>query len=321
MTDIYLSGRFTTSTKIEKDWLKRSGCKHRCFSFATVCPIKIQGLPQSKKVVEALAVCEKAKTKIMMDSGAFSLHVFRRALSKRTEKAKAKHSINIEALQEALFQAYVKYCKANKKKWEFYVTLDYAQDQEIIMAMQKKFLANGLKPTPVYHGDSDLDWLRKHKDMGHSFICIGGARLHPGKDGLRYYFDKVFNFGAKHNLKFHGLAFTSLDIITSYPFKSVDSSTWSQTAAYGMILLPDFRRGKFLNFHVSDKRSSNPHSHHEMSKKQKDALAETLKFHGFDLKKMETSEMERHDWNGYMMSNLEKFGVTQEPKRTWQNLL
>jgi len=321
MTNIYLSGRFTVNAAIEKAWLKRSGCKYRCFSFAVVNPEKIKGMPTSAKVVEALKVCETKKVKIMMDSGAYSLHVFQRAQAKRTANAKVKQAIDINALQQQMFDGYVKYCLANKDKWEFYVTLDFKTDQNIIMDMQKKFLAKGLEPTPVYHGDSDIDWLRKHKDMGHSFICIGGARLHPGKHGLRYYFDKVFNYGAKHNLEYHGLAFTSLDIITSYPFKSVDSSTWSQTAAYGMVLLPDFRRGKFLNFHVSSRRSSNKNTHHDMSKKQKDYMIELFKQHGFDLKAMHDSEVERHDWNGYLMSNLDKFGVKLDIKNTWENLL
>jgi hypothetical protein len=316
--DIFLSGRFTTNAEIEKAWLKISGCKHRCFSYAFVH--KPGGLQYNKRVEAALHLCEQQKINIMMDSGAHSLHVISRSTAKRGENAKKKQAISVVGAQEKMFEEYCRYVHANKHLWTFYVTLDYERKQSVIYNMQKKFHAKGLAPVPVYHGDSELLWLKKHKDMGHNFICIGGATLHPGKGGLKYYFDNVFNFGAKHGLEFHGLAFTSLDIIMSYPFKSIDSSTWSKIAAFGMIHFPDLRRRKFYNVHVSKKQTSNPNSVTHMTKIQKDALAVQLAEHGFDLKEMRDSEDARHNWNGYVMCNLDKFNITQEPKKTWESL-
>lgn len=320
-TQIYLSGRFTVGAAIEKAWLKRTGCKHRCFSFAFVCPVKIPGMAFNKKVAAALKHCEDSKVKIMMDSGAHSLHTIDRASAKRNVNAKKKQTMDITQLQKLMFDEYVKFCHAGKKKWAFYVTLDFKKEQSVIYQMQKDFAVQELAPTPVYHGDSNIDWLKKHLDMGHKFICIGGATLHPGKSGLAYYFDKVFNFGAKHGISYHGLAFTSLDIIMTWPFKSVDSSTWSRCAAFGMIVIPDIARRKFFNVHVSTRGSSNQNSMNHMTRSQKGELKELLATHDFDLKAMRSSEIERHDWNGFVMSNLAKFGVTQNSKRTWDNIL
>jgi len=157
--------------------------------------------------------------------------------------------------------------------------------------------------------------------MGHKYICIGGLRLHPGKKGRAYYFDKLFNFGAKHGLVFHGLAMTDLSTIMDWPFKSVDSSTWSRTAIYGMIMLPDVKRKKFINVHISERGSANLVTHHNMSQHQKDRFASIMKEHNFDFKAMHTSEVERHDWNGYVFSNLDKFGVVSKPKKLWGTLL
>lgn len=319
MTDIYLSGRFSVDAKIEKAWLKRTGCKHRCFSYAFVH--KEGALMYNKRVEAALHVCEKAKINIMMDSGAHTLIVMQKASKKRGEAAKRRQAFDIEAKRKHLFTEYCKYVKANSTKWAWYVTLDFKQDQKIIYAMQQAFAKEGLSPVPVYHGDSSLDWLRKHQDMGHNFICIGGAHLHPGKKGLDYYLDKVFNYGAKHGLEYHGLALTSLDIIMSWPFRSVDSSTWSRTAAFGMIVMPDVRRRKLFNIHVSDRNTSNPVTHHNMTTVQKEALSELMKNHGFDLSAMHTSVDLRHDWNGWVMSNLDQFGVIQTKKKTWGTLL
>jgi hypothetical protein len=318
MTNVYLSGRFTLNTKIEKDWLKRTGCKHRCFSFAFMNETKLIPGFFNKKVCQAFKVCSDAKIKIMLDSGAYSTHAYSLKTSRMVGDTSKR--LDIETLQKKWFDDYVKFCYLHKDKVTFYVTLDFKKNQPMIYDMQKQFQVKGLAPMPVYHGDSSLDWLSKHKDMGHNYICIGGLHLHKGKKGNKYYLEKVFNYGAKHGLVYHGLAMTSLDFIMTYPFKSVDSSTWSRTAAFGMLLLPDVRRRRFLNIHVSSRRSSNANTHHDMSKVQKDKLAEILKAHDFDLKAMKDSEIERHDWNGYVMSNLDKFGVTQQEKKRWGNL-
>src|ERR1700761_662392 len=244
--DIYLSGRFTVNKQIEKAWLKRTKCTCRCFSFAFVNPAKPVKGYFNKNCVGALHAAEEAKVKIMMDSGAFSLHGLTLKAKKQGATAQQK-SFDLNAIKELMYESYKQYCLENKKKWEFYVTLDFVKNQEIIMAMQERFLKDKLKPMPVYHGDSNLDWLSRHKDMGHSYICIGGLHLHKGSKF--HYLDKVFNYGAKHNITYHGLAMTNMATIIDYPFRSVDSSTWSRTAAFGMILIPDVRRKKFLNLH------------------------------------------------------------------------
>ncbi len=177
MTNVYLSGRFTIDAKLEAAWLKRTGCKYRCFSFAVLS--KELGLMYNKRVVAALDASEKAKTHIMLDSGAFTLHQFQVKSSKRSENAKKAQAIDINALQEKMFKLYCDYCKANKHKWDFFVTLDFVQKQEVIYAQQKKFLAAGLKPMPTYHGDAELDWLSKPTDMGHMYIAIGGKKWGP----------------------------------------------------------------------------------------------------------------------------------------------
>lgn len=50
---IYLSGRFTTDTKKELAFLKATGCKFRCFSFANVVEDQMwyqEGVAEALKV-------------------------------------------------------------------------------------------------------------------------------------------------------------------------------------------------------------------------------------------------------------------------------
>lgn len=325
MTNIYLSGRFSITAKKERAWLKRTGCKYRCFSFAVVDP---KGLNYAPEVAKALAMCEKKKINIMMDSGAHSLHVLTRSTKKRGTKAKAKQQISVDQLQQQMFRRYVKYCHANKDNWAFYVTLDFKRSQPVIYEMQKHFEHFGLAPMPVVHGESNLEyWIKKHYDMGHRYIALGGASFHRGT--LDYYFDTAFDLGEKLGIKYHGLAFTSLKMITYWPWESVDSSTWSRCAAFGQITLPDVRRMRFYNIHVSERHCPGlANSYNNMSRQNKARIDGMLKEHGFDIKAMRdgaNGEAERHDFNGYVYSNLQRFGLDWDKaamrKVTWESLI
>jgi hypothetical protein len=314
---IYLSGRFSISAKKEAEWLKRTGCKHRCFSFATVDP---KGVTYSKEVAAALAMAEKKKINIMFDSGAHSLHVLTRSSKTRGKKAAVKQSFDIDKLQRQMYKRYVHFCSMHKDRWSFFVTLDFKRDQKIIYKMQKQFLKDGLKPMPVVHGESDINyWIKKHADMGHKYIALGGASFHKGS--IDFYFDKAFELAEKLGLEYHGLAFTSLKYIVGWPWKSVDSSTWSRCAAFGQLVFPDFKNLRFYNVHVSEKQCDVKTSYNTMSKYNKDKLTRYLKDHGFDIKAMRDGskgEEERHNWNGWMYSNL--IQLMKEHGTDWNTL-
>lgn len=320
---IYLSSRFATSGEIETAWLKRTGCKYRCFAYANLDPT-FKSL-YSKRVLEGYQACLDNKIGIMMDSSAHSLHRLAEMSGVRSSKAEEKSKIDVVALREKMFELYTAYCKKNKKKWDFYFTLDYARHQPSIYEMQKRFHSVGLAPLPVYHGDVGLDWLLKYKDLGHDFIGIATSReLRPSYTRKRYFLDGVFNFGAKHGIKFHGLAFTSMAFMTFFPWYSVDSSTWTKCASFGLITVPNVERNIIGTLHVSEKKSK-AQSYNDLDAKHKSAVKSLVKEIGFDIKELATSTYARHDFNGYVFSNLDKLGLDFNKQKTkkiaWEGIL
>ena len=323
---IYLSGRFTTGTKIEAAWLKRTGCKYRCFSFANV--VKGQ-MWYNKKSVQALEVCEKKDIGIMMDSGAHSLHKIEAESMRRGSRASGKQTIDIEEEKDKMFKDYVSYVKKNKKKWDFYVTLDFIRHQPSILAMQRKFEGVGLRPVPVYHGDHSLDWMLRYE--GCDLFGIGIYRAFRGKGwrGTRFFLDQLFDFAAKHNFRLHGLAATSLSIMTMYPWWSVDSSTWSKSATFGCINYPDPDKNTIYNLHISERlTNSEVASYNTLQRKQQEMIEEHVKELGFDFKAMRRikgGEDERHNFNGWVFSNLDKVGIDftkqREKAASWERLV
>lgn len=301
---IFLSGRFDVGDSIEKAWLARTGCKYRCFTFANLDKVSTQ---YNKRVIESLKVCEDQKISIMMDSGAAGLHNIQRAMASRNRLAVQKHSIDTTQIAEDMFQRYVKYCLKNKSKWTFYVTLDFKKHQPTIFAMQERFEKEGLRPCPVFHGDSTIDWLNKYADKGYKLIGLGtlaSARSRHSPKTYRYFLEKVFDRAAKLNLNLHGLAITSLSLMTQFPWWSVDSASWTKTASYGSLLFPNVEKNTIENIHVSTRSSSSAHSYGKMSKRHQQHITEHIATLGFDIKELREDVKARHDFNGWVFSNL-----------------
>lgn len=324
---IFLSSRFVLDAEIERKWLKRTGCKYRCFSFASVDK---QSKDYNKNVAAALRVCEKRKVEIMMDSGAFTLHKLRKKTAQRGKSATAAQQIDIDQLGEDMFRRYVKFCQKHHHKWGFFFTMDFRIHQPTIYRMQKRFAKYGLKPTPVFHGDDSVDWLDRYRDLGVDLIGIANnynARSRANKKHFRHYLDKTFNHADKIGMRLHGLACTALSVMVQYPWDSIDSSTWSRNAIMGIIQIPNFEKLKMDLVHVSEAYSSaSPSSYNNMTRSHQQQIRETCRDLGFDLdllrRKDAAGARERHDFNGLIYANICKMPMGPEMRRTaWESLV
>jgi len=139
---------------------------------------------------------------------------------------------------------YVQYVhKYNSQLYE-YINLDVIFNPERTWDHQKYLESNGLKPIPVFHFGEDIKWLKKYMD-NYDYIGIGGL----GQDVTKakfiiYQGDPVFKLlgESKQEIKTHGFAVTSLDLMLRYKWFSVDSTTWVKHAAYGSVLVPKYNR-------------------------------------------------------------------------------
>ena len=105
--------------------------------------------------------------------------------------------------------------------------------------MERQGLTNII---PTFHMGEDEENLR-YFVANYPYISLGGlVGAHPKQ--LMIWLDRVWalyltNPDGTPKIKVHGFGLTSLPIMTRYPWYSVDSSTWVQWAANGMILMPD----------------------------------------------------------------------------------
>lgn len=143
---------------------------------------------------------------------------------------------------------YGKFMQAYGKYFDNYVTVDVIFNPELSWKVQR-YLEDqyGLRPMPVFHWGTDLKWLKQYLKAGYQYIGIGG--LGQEVTVMRYtgWADRVFAYlqAGTDPVSTHGFAMTSFELMTRYPWTSVDSSTWTVLAAYGKILVPHKRGGRY----------------------------------------------------------------------------
>ncbi len=184
-------------------------------------------------------------TRAFLDSGAFSYQMF--AL-KRKERLDQKAAA-------VIIDRYVDWVYACPYVFDFIVTFDYSRNASEAEWATKRIEARGLHPVPVFHLGSSITALRRLIDSGYSFIGLGGmVPFRAAK--ARPFLDQVFNLTEKHGVRCHGFGIGGTIIVT-YPWFSVDSTTWLQDTRTGKIAKhsPDPKR-LYIPVPVSAKATS-----------------------------------------------------------------
>lgn len=179
--------------------------------------------------------------KVMIDSGAHSLFV------------KYKAQLNFYESDEfwEYVDTYAEFIKANQDHIAVYVNVDIIRNAELTWKVQKYLEdTHKLNPLPVFHTGEDFKWLKKYID-NYDYIGLGGLGQKGGKTRwMKTIGDPAFSLICPSPdyipiRKFHGFAMTSPDLISDYPWYSVDSSSWVSAGKYGMVIIPPFKNGKY----------------------------------------------------------------------------
>jgi hypothetical protein len=160
--------------------------------------------------------------KVFLDSGAFS------AFTKGAKTDLPAYCEYIHRCQDIILMPSV---------------LDAIGDPEGTWRNQVEMERRGVRPLPCFHyGEPEA--LLQHYIKNYEYITLGGM-VPISTPQLKLWLDRLFkdyicDEHGKPIVKVHGFGLTSLPLMERYPWYSVDSSTWVQWAANGMILLPGF---------------------------------------------------------------------------------
>lgn len=227
---------------------------------------------------------KREKRKVFLDSGAFSAF---------TQNA----TIDLGR--------YCDYCHRNADIIEIVSVLDLIDfddpkaaakgSYKNLMEMKRR----GVEALPCYHQGEPpevLEWYVQN----YSHITLGGL-VGSSTQKLMLWLDELWgtyltNADGTPKIKIHGFGITSLPIMLRYPWYSVDSSTWVQWSANGMILLPE--RGEQLNISArSSSRKLKDQHIDSLAPTATAALEAEIKRHNGDPQRLRDFYGSRWAWN------------------------
>lgn len=139
--------------------------------------------------------------------------------------------------------AYADYVKANQDIILMASVLDAIGDPVGTFHNQKELERRGVAVLPCFHYGEPFD-LCEYYVNNYEYITIGGM-VPIANNILEFWLDELWDRiltdkDGYSRVKVHGFGMTTLRLMIKYPWYSVDSSTWVQRAANGMITIPEF---------------------------------------------------------------------------------
>lgn len=218
--------------------------------------------------------------KVFLDSGAFS------AFSKGVE-------IDL--------RTYCDYIKRNSDIIDFASVLDSIGCHVGTWKNQAAIEKLGVSVLPCYHFGEPEEVLEYYLSR-YSHFTIGGL-VPISTQQMKVWLDRIWAKILTHEdgtpkAKIHGFGVTSLPMMLRYPWDSVDSSTWVQWAANGMILLP--RSGKQIDISAMSSRKKIANQHIDsVPQLQRQALEDEIALEGVDPDRLRNLYYSRWAWNAW----------------------
>jgi len=185
------------------------------------------------------------KPRVLLDSGAYTV----------SRKGK---QIDIKK--------YAQFIQENGDYFDGCFNLDVIGDGEASYQNWLKLKSLGVQTIPVFHNNTNPKYLKRYMDET-DYVGIGAIAnlntnlriLHLNNLWKNYILDSKTN---KPRIKTHGLGLTNVDIMTSFPWYSVDSFTPVISAVWGSVLLPavtedgKFDWGNVAIYRISDQATA-----------------------------------------------------------------
>jgi hypothetical protein len=197
------------------------------------CDLESYHYVQSPRIVRHLRT---TGIKVFLDSGAFSAHTLGVKLSVDAYCRYIHENADIIRVEDGIRLVSV---------------LDGIGNEQLTYENQMRMERLGVSPLPCFHAPPDIntlsyDEIRKDERYleeyvaKYDYITLGGmvgARVEQLQIWLDRMWGNYLTDGAGYpRVRVHGFGITSLDLMNRYPWASCDSSSWIQSASFGVII-------------------------------------------------------------------------------------
>jgi hypothetical protein len=177
---------------------------------------------------------------------------------------------------ELPLQPYIDFLHKNLKWITLYANMDDLNDPIKTMENQKEMEKQGLNPLPVYHTAENRKYLERLVEQ-YNFIGIGGFPCNNLEE-RKNYFTAIFKIiiEVSKSLKqepplVHGFGVGNLDLIHSFPWCTVDATSWCRNYKYFPIFIRVKEGESFKDYKIWDGEAK------ELKPWEKDEIFEATK--------------------------------------------
>lgn len=220
---------------------------------------------------------------IFLDSGAFSAYTLGVTIDLPTYCEYIKRNHDILRVEDGVVMASV---------------LDGIGDPLQTYRNQLAMEELGAKPLPCFHAGEDERYLEWYV-QNYEYITLGGMVGSSTKQ-LCIWLDRMWeryltDGSGRPRLKVHGFGITAIPIMERYPWYSVDSSSWIQSAAFGSIVTPEW--GPLSVSEKSPSRHDAGQHASTLTPVEQDHVLRMLEMQGFTYERLSTVYESRAAYN------------------------
>lgn len=220
---------------------------------------------------------------VFIDSGAFSAYTLGATIDIVEYSNYIRRNMDIIRKEDGVVMASV---------------LDGIGDPLLTYRNQLTMEALGAKPLPCFHAGEDERYLEWYV-QNYEYITLGGMVGSSTKAlciWLDRMWDKYLTDGSgRPRLKVHGFGITAIPIMERYPWWSVDSSSWIQSAAFGSIITP--AHGPLSVSEKSPSRHDAGQHISNLTTVEQDYVLQMLEAQGFTYERLSTIYESRAAYN------------------------
>lgn len=228
-------------------------------------------------------------------------------------------------LDSGAFSAFTKGVKVDLKKYCRYIhehqdiienasVLDAIGDVHGTYQNQIAMEKEGTRPLPCFHYGEDERYLEYYV-ANYEYITLGGM-VPISTPQLKFWLDRIWekyltDGSGRPKLKVHGFGLTTVSLMERYPWYSVDSSSWVQTARVGgMLILPEV---KILNVsNQSPQRKVAGQHIDNISPVERQEIEQRLINLGVDVTRMRETYLSRWAYNIWAFDQLGKLYIKDD---------
>jgi hypothetical protein len=289
---LYLAAVYTNGISLHGNVFRRMDDAEKAARLRVQCILDSYHYIHKQRDVDAI---RRDGAKVFLDSGAFS------AFTQGVE-------IDLEG--------YCDYCRRNADIIEFPSVLDGIGDPLKTWQNQTRMEALGVRPLPCFHYGEDERYL-EHYLANYDFITLGGM-VPINKEQLRFWLDRIWDKyltdkDGLPRIKVHGFGLTRVDLMERYPWYSVDSSSWVQSAGNGAIMIPELGV-VFVSLDSPQRKEAGRHFE-TLTPLEKQVFREAIQRRGFDLERLKTTYLARWAFN---LGTYQELSKPDEPPKPFK---